>query len=92
MTTRLEYRTNNAYDSIVLVDEASGLVRSDWTVDPQALRDFCDCSQDAGDWDDRFGGEHTGDEYGTLVAIRRGYTLEAVDVEAWERRLQVVAH
>lgn len=92
MTTRLEYRTNNAYDSIILVDEATGLVRSDWTVNPKAMQDFCDCSQDVSDWDDRFGDEHKADDYGALVAIRRGYTLEAVDAEQWERRLAAICH
>ena len=92
MTATLQYRTNNAYDSIVLVDDATGLVRSDWTVDAKAMHDFCDSSQDAGDWDDRMGDEHKPDDYGTLVAIRRGYTLEAIDAEAWERRVARVAH
>lgn len=74
MTTpsRLEYRTNNAYDTILLVDLATGLVRSRWDATPKAKDDFLDASQDAADWDD----QHMIDdaipasEYGDLLAWR----------------------
>lgn len=86
MTTRLEYRHTNGNDSVVLVDLDSGLVRSDWAVTPDVLRDYCDCSQDAADWHDRFG-DHQPDDYGSLVSYRSGYELTAVDAELWAERV-----
>lgn len=90
MKYQLEYRTNNAHDWVLLV--ADGLVRSDWAVTPEVLREFCDCSQDANDWDDRFGDEAKPDEYGTLIAVRRDYTLEAIDKVQWEKQVSYVLH
>ena len=92
MNTELQYRTNNGYDSVLLVDTTTGLVRSDWTVDASVMRDYCDCSQDAGDWDDRAGAFYKPDEYGELVAARKGYTLSAVNVDVWESRVQFHLH
>lgn len=87
----LEYRHNNANDFVILVDD-SGLVRSDWAVTPDVLRDFCDCSQDASDWDDRGGVDHKPDDYGTLAARRGCYELQAIDVELWESRVAFMVH
>lgn len=92
MKTRLEYRTNNANDFVLLVDESTELVRSDWMVDAGVLRDFCDCSQDAGDWDDRFGAEHLAEDYGAIVAVRREYELTVLVSDAWRERVKRFAH
>ena len=86
---RLEYRTNNVYDTVLLVD--NGRVVSTWEVTPEVLRDFCNCSQDAGDWDHQFNDSNPRD-YGKLVAVREGYTLRAVDRAEWEARVQFVLH
>jgi hypothetical protein len=53
MANRLEYRSNNAYDTILLVDLETGFVRSRWDATPEATGNFLDASQDAGDWDDQ---------------------------------------
>lgn len=92
MTTRLEYRHNNAYDAVILVDDETGIVRSNWTVSPQVMRDYCDCSQDAGDWEDHSGDEHTPEQYGELIAVRRGYALEIVDEDKWPKRVEFICH
>ena len=86
----LQYRHNNGYDSVLLVDD--GMVRSDWTVDKSVLREFADCTQDAADWDDRGGDLHPAAEYGDLVAVRQGYTLQAVDDDKWRERVEFLCH
>lgn len=83
----LQYRHNGGYDSVLLVNDA-GVVRSDWTVTRQVMEDFCDCSQDAGEWDDRGGDEHDPAEYGELIAERRGHELTAVESQRWPERVQ----
>lgn len=87
---RLEYRTNNLHDTVLLVD-ADWRVRSTWEVTPTVLRDFCDCTQDAGDWDDG-GRSDTPKDYGELVAVREGYALMAVEKEKWAERINFYLH
>ncbi|MDE2100772.1 MAG: hypothetical protein KGL39_26235 [Patescibacteria group bacterium] len=87
----LEYRYNNGYDSVILVDD-DGNVRSDWTVDIAVLHDFCDCTQDAGDWDDRGGCIERPAEYGDLLAVRSGYGLEVIDEKRWAQQVNLIAH
>ncbi len=53
MHARLEYRSNNAYDTVLLVDADTGLVRSRWDATPEAVTNFLDASQDTADWDDQ---------------------------------------
>ncbi len=80
---RLEYRHNNGYDSIILVN-AKGDVRSDWTVTPAAFKDFCDLTEGPTGWDDRFGDEHKPEDYGPLVAVRLDLQIVIVDEKLWE--------
>lgn len=74
MANRLEYRRNNAYDAILLVDLATGLVRSRWDATPKATEDFLDASQDADEWDDQhmIDDEIPADAFGDLVGWRQG--------------------
>lgn len=80
---RLEYRHNNAYDTVVLVSH-EGEVQSEWTVTPDMMHEFCDCSQDPTEWDDQGGDFAAPKEYGDLVAVREGHTLRAINVSLWE--------
>lgn len=72
MADRLEYRENNAYSHILLVDIETGHVRSEWLVTPKSLANFLDASQDAAEWDDQhmIDDETPADTYGTLLAWR----------------------
>jgi hypothetical protein len=75
-SVRLEYRTNNAYSAILLVDTASGFVRSKWDTtgmpDDKVLINFFDRHQDAADWDDHhlLDDEIPADTCGNLIAWR----------------------
>lgn len=91
METEIEYRHNNAYDSVLLVDIKSNRVRSSWTVDPKTLRAFCDCSQNAQDWDDQRRDESPAD-YGDLIASRRQYELYAHQEDTWTRIVERLLH
>jgi hypothetical protein len=73
MNLRLEYRHNNAYDTILLVDLATALVRSRWDATPKATKDFLDASQDAADWDDQhlIDDGLLADDFGDLLAWRQ---------------------
>lgn len=99
MKTELQYRTNNAYDSVLLVEvHPSGnrdiaRVLSDWTVDAQVMHDFCDCTQDANDWDNRNGDEHKASDYGDLLVVRDGYSLTVATTDAeWADRVERYCH
>jgi hypothetical protein len=87
--TELQYRTNTAFDTVLLV--VDGHVRNDWMVDAVVMHEFCDCSQDAADWDDGFSDESP-EVYGQLIAVRRGYTLKAIDVGKWTARVAFMVH
>lgn len=84
VANRLEYRRDKDQDWVILVNP-DGIVESDWRVDKETLEDFCDCTQNANDWESRGGDEHQPHQYGVLVALRMGHTLYAVDVELWEK-------
>lgn len=73
MATRLEYRQNNAYDTILLVDIATGLVYSRWDATPEATENFLDATQDAADWDDHhlIGDQIPADDFGDLLGWRQ---------------------
>lgn len=81
MASRLEYRTNNAYDTILLVDLESGLVRSRWDATTKAgmgsatkaTEDFLDSSQAVSDWDDQhmIDDEIPATEFGELLGWRQ---------------------
>lgn len=91
-TVQLQYRHNDAYDTVVLVEVADdpdmARVLSDWTVDhPTVLSDFCDCLSNPADWDDCRGDEHTAGEYGVLVAIREDHVLTAIRHDLWLDRV-----
>ena len=93
MGNRLEYRSNNAFDSILLVDMETGLVRSRWDVTDKSLSDFLDESQDAADWDDQSlqfeMPTRTGEDYGELLGYRDpgGKVLIAPSMSAAADRL-----
>ena len=86
---RLEYRSNNANDTIILVD-SSNVVRSRWDATTQSVSDFADCVVDADDWDDHYGDEHSPDEFGSLVATREGFNLNVHDLSTWHRAVGFV--
>ena len=81
----LQYRHNGGYDSVLLVD--LGVVRSDWTVTRQVMEDFADLTSNPDNWDDRGGEDHRPDEYGVLVATRRGHTIEVHNDSMWNERV-----
>lgn len=81
----LQYRHNGGYDFVLLVDD-TGMVRSDWTVTREVMEDFADCTSNPDDWDDRGGDEHKPDDYGDLIAERRGYELTVTD-SRWSARV-----
>jgi hypothetical protein len=72
---RLEYRQqHDGHATILLVDLATGLVRSRWAATPKATADFLDASQDADDWDDqhRLDDGIPADAFGDLLGWRQG--------------------
>jgi len=85
---KLMYMTSNGGDRVILV--LDGVVRSDWGVTPEVLADFCTCTTDAADWDDRFGNEHKPEDYGDAIAERDGYSLIMLDEDRWRDRLGFV--
>lgn len=66
---RLEYRSNNAYDTIILVDPATGLAVSRWDVTPVTTGNFLDASQDADQWDNHHNNDNP-DDFGELLGSR----------------------
>jgi hypothetical protein len=68
---RLEYRSNNAYDTIIMVDLSTGLAVSRWAATEEAVTNFLDATQDADDWDTHHNDDNP-DEFGDLLAWRAG--------------------
>lgn len=94
MAVRLEFRQSNAYDTILLVDLDTGLVRSRWDATPKATESFLDPSQDPEDWDDQRmhldDNPLSADDFGDLLGWRQsgeGVQLSADMAAAAERVL-----
>lgn len=68
---RLEYRSNNAYDTIILVDPSTGLAVSRWDATPETVENFLDTPQDANLWDDHHNQDKAQD-FGDLLGWRDG--------------------
>lgn len=84
-TITLQYRTNNAYDTILSVRDGVAVTRTDVT--PAVFAEFQAGGFDAGDWDGRGVEDATDpDDYGTLVATRSGESLTVVDSTRWAER------
>lgn len=64
MSTYIDYATNNAYDTIVLIRD--GRIRSSWTVGPDERRAWDESRGQAEDWDDQ-GLDLPLDYYGDLI-------------------------
>lgn len=86
----LEYRTNNGYDTILLLDN-SGRLLSVIPATPTAIRHFLDCSLHPGDWPDDGNGCDDGitpGDHGNLLAVRMGYELWAIDDRLWVKHME----
>jgi hypothetical protein len=68
---RLEYRSNNAYDTIILVDLSTGRAVSRWDTDEEAVANFLDSTQDADLWDLHHNDDNPND-FGDLLGWRDG--------------------
>jgi hypothetical protein len=68
---RLEYRSNNAYDTIILVDLSTGRAVSRWAATDEAVTNFLDATQDADDWDTHHNDDQP-DDFGDLLGWREG--------------------
>lgn len=68
---RLEYRSNNAYDTILLVDLSTGRAVSRWDATEEAVANFLDASQDADLWDTHHNADNP-DDFGDLLGWRDG--------------------
>jgi hypothetical protein len=87
---QLEYRHNEVRDTVLFVDD--GKVKSVWTVDRPMMESFCNCSQNASDWDDHGWTGSYPDEFGKLLASRQGYALTSVAHGTWIERVRYFCH
>lgn len=74
----LEYRTNNAYDSVLLVEDGTVIGAWDAAVVP---RDHLDNPGDLSDWDATYPDCTDPDDYGTLLWTKAGIRVEHLDAE-----------
>lgn len=68
---RLENRSNNAYDTIILIDPSTGLAISRWDATPENVDNFLDSAQDVDSWDNHHN-EDNPEDFGELLGWREG--------------------
>ncbi len=88
----LEYRHNNACDTILMLEsdgKCRGKIRSAWTVETIVMLEFCDCSMAPEEFDDQGGIDgHRPHDYGTLLAERIGHELHCHNAADFAERMK----
>lgn len=68
MTRTLQHRTNNGYDSVLLVD--NGVVMGEWSFGSRSEAEAAYADGDPADWAPTFPDDIDPDAYGELVSER----------------------
>ena len=82
---KLQWRTNNGYDTILLLKD--GQRSSEHACSTDTLREFLCLESAPEDWDDQGSYPADPDSYGELVAEREGYILTVGDQELFDSRM-----